>query len=135
MITIIFGFIIAHIGAIGAALVAAGSVLFAWIKTKGAQTTIAQTKEQAQSKVDVANANAQVAIDNLNARKTADVQADADAAKTAATAARERTNVENDQAALSDDAAREQLIGLLHGPAGDNPGSGQGSAGTDPGRG
>ena len=127
MITIIVGFIVAHIGAIGAALVAAGSVLFALVKTKGAQTTVAQTKEQAQSKVDVANANAQVAIDNLNARKTADVQADADAAKTAATAAQERTNVENDQSALSDDAAREQLSRLLHGT--DNPGSGQRGSG------
>jgi multidrug efflux pump subunit AcrA (membrane-fusion protein) len=116
-------------------VLAGAAILFGWFKTKQAQTNVAQTKATALSDVDKANANAQVAIDNLNARKTADVQADADASKTAATAAQERTNVENAQAALSDDAAREQLIGLLHGSATGNPGTGKGSAGTDPGRG
>lgn len=92
---------------------------------------------QKQATVDVADAQAkqQVAEDNLNARKTADVQADADAAKTAATAAQERTDVENSQAALDDAAARADLLRMLHGSGADNPGSGQGSAGTDPGRG
>jgi phage terminase large subunit-like protein len=127
--SIVISFIVAHIGTFVLALLSAGGVLFGWLKTKQAQTTVAQTKEQAQTKVDAANANVQAAIDNLNARKTADLQADADAAKTAATAAQERTNAENAQASLSDGAARDQLIGLLHGAGADNPGTGQRSAG------
>ena len=114
-------------------LLVAISGVFAFITHQNGKIKVAKAKEDATNKVDAANANVQVAIDNLNSRKTADVQADADAAKTAATAAQERTNVENDQAALSDDAAREQLSRLLHST--NNPGSGQGSAGTDPGRG
>jgi len=114
-------------------IVGALGVVYGVIKHFSAKATVADVNQKAQTKVDAANANVQVAIDNLDRRKTADIQADADASKTAATAAQERTNVENDQAALSDDAAREQLSRLLHGT--NNPGSGQGSAGTDPGRG
>ncbi|WP_250467615.1 hypothetical protein [Caballeronia sp. GAFFF2] len=99
-----------------------------------AKATVADTKQQAQSAIAAAKAQQHVAEDNLNARKTADVQADADAAKTAATAAQERTDVENTQARLDDDAARDELLKLLHGSGADNPGTGQGSAGTDPGR-
>jgi hypothetical protein len=100
-----------------------------------AKSKVADVQKQATVDVAVAQAQQHVAEDNLNARKTADVQADADAAKTAATAALERSNVENSQAALDDAAARDQLIRMLHGSGGDNPGTGQGSAGTDPGRG
>ncbi|MDR5881138.1 hypothetical protein [Caballeronia sp. LZ032] len=100
-----------------------------------AKTKVVDAQLQAQAGVAAAKAMQQVAEDNLNARKTADVQADADVAKTAATAAQERTDVENSQAALDDAAARAELLKLLHGSGADNPGSGQGSAGTDPGRG
>jgi hypothetical protein len=116
-------------------IVGALGVVYGVIKHYSANAKVATVTQQASDKVNAANANVQGALDNLNARKTADVQADADASKTAATAAKERTNVENAQAALGDDAAREQLIGLLHGSATVNPGSGKGSAGTDPGRG
>ncbi|WP_250512717.1 hypothetical protein [Caballeronia sp. INDeC2] len=95
---------------------------------------VSDAKQQAQIDVAAAKAQQRVAEDNLTARKTADVQADADAAKTAATAAQERTNVENSQAILDDAAARDELIRMLHGSGEDNPGSGQGSAGADPGR-
>ncbi|MDR5774928.1 MULTISPECIES: hypothetical protein [unclassified Caballeronia] len=94
-----------------------------------AKATVADTKQQAQSAVAAAKAQQQVAEDNLNARKTADVQADADAAKTAAVAAQERTDVENTQARLDDDAARDELLKLLHGSGADNPGTGQRGAG------
>ncbi|MDR5761973.1 hypothetical protein [Caballeronia sp. LZ035] len=100
-----------------------------------AKTKVAAAQMQAQAGVAAAQAKQQVAEDNLSARKTADVQADADAAKTAAAAAQERTDVENSQAALDDAAARAELLKLLHGSGADNPGAGQGSAGADPGRG
>ncbi|WP_244828908.1 hypothetical protein [Caballeronia sp. TF1N1] len=99
-----------------------------------AKAKVADAKQKAQTDVEAAQTKQKVAEDNLNARKTADVQADADAAKTAAVAAQERTDVENTQARLDDDAARDELLGLLHGSGTDNPGTGQGSAGTDPGR-
>ncbi len=108
-------------------IVGALGVVYGVIKHFSAKATVADVTQKAQSKVDAANDNVQIAIDNLNARKTADVQADADAAKTAATAAQERTNVENDQAALSDAAARDNLLSMLHGT--DNPGSGQRGSG------
>lgn len=100
-----------------------------------AKAKVSDAQKQAAVDVAAAQAKQQVAEDNLNARKTADVQADADAAKTAATAAQERTDVENSQAALDDSAARAELLRMLHGSGADNPGAGQGSAGTDPGRG
>lgn len=108
---------------------------FALFTHTRAKAKVADAQLQAQVGVAAAQAKQQVAEDNLAARKTADVQADADAAKTAATAAQERTDVENNQSLLDDDAARAQLLKLLHGSGADNPGSGQGSAGTDPGRG
>ncbi|WP_244828438.1 hypothetical protein [Caballeronia sp. TF1N1] len=100
-----------------------------------AKVKVADTKQQAQSAVAAAKAQQQVAEDNLDAREMADAQADADASKTAATAAQERTDVENSQSRLDDADARADLLKLLHGSSADNPGAGQGSAGTDPGRG
>jgi hypothetical protein len=108
--------------------------IFAAFTHLNSKNKVAEAKQQAQVDVATAQAAQQVAIDNLNTRKTADVQADADAAKTAATAAQERINAENAQAVLDDDAARAQLIGMLHGAGSTNPVTGQGSAGSDPGR-
>jgi hypothetical protein len=108
--------------------------IFAAFTHLNSKNKVAEAKQQAQVDVATAQAAQQVAVDNLNTRKTADVQADADAAKTAATAAQERINAENAQAVLDDDAARSQLIGMLHGAGAANPGTGQGSAGADPGR-
>ncbi|SAK71342.1 hypothetical protein AWB80_03808 [Caballeronia pedi] len=95
---------------------------------------VADAQQKAQVDVAAAEVKQQVAENNLTARKTADIQADADAAKTAATAAQERTNVENSQVILDDAAARDELIRMLRGSGEDNPGAGQGSAGADPGR-
>jgi hypothetical protein len=129
--TVLFGFLLKF----GPWLVAGVMALFAGFTHLRSKAKVADAQQKAQVDVATAQAAQQVAVDNLNARKTADVQADADAAKTAAAAAQERTNVENAQAVLSDDAARAQLIGLLHGAGAINPATGQGSAGADPGRG
>jgi hypothetical protein len=129
--TVLFGFLLKF----GPWLLTGAAALFAGFTHLRAKSKVADAQQKAQVDVATAQAAQQVAVDNLNTRKTADIQADADAAKTAAVAAQERTNVENAQAVLTDDAARAQLIGLIHGAGADNPGSGQGSAGTDPGRG
>ncbi len=113
-----------------AGLSAGAALLFHW----SAKSKVADAQQKAQIDVTAAQAKQKVAEENLSARKTADVQADADAAKTAAVAAQERSNVENSQAVLDDDAARDELLRMLRGSGEDNPGTGHGSAGTDPGR-
>lgn len=96
-----------------------------------AKAKVADAKQQADAKVASAQQSQQTAEENLTARKTADIQADADAAKTAATAAKERTDVEDSQSKLDDTAARADLLRLLHGANPATPGSSQGSSGTN----
>lgn len=127
--------LIAILGQIWPFILGGAGVLWGVFSHLNAKSKVANAQKQATVDVAAAQAQKQVAEDNLNARKTADVQADADAAKTAASAAQERTDVENSQAALDDAAARADLLSMLHGSGSANPGAGQGSAGTDPNRG
>lgn len=99
-----------------------------------AKAKVAEANQQADAKVASAQQGQQAAEENLTARKTADIQADADAAKTAATAAKERTDVEDSQSKLDDTAARADLLRLLHGASTASSDSSQGSARANPDR-
>jgi membrane protein involved in colicin uptake len=110
-------------------LLTAGAALFALITHLKAKATTADVKQKATVDVAAAQAQQNVAEQNLADRKAAESEANAQAAQAAADAAKERGNVENAQSVLTDDAARDSLLGLLHGTGSDNPAAGQGSPG------
>ncbi|SAL14731.1 hypothetical protein [Caballeronia telluris] len=95
-----------------AGLSAAAALLFHW----NAKAKVADAQHRARIDVAAAKATQHVAEEKLNARKTADVQADADAAKTAATAAQERINVENSQSVLDNDLLVTSFSGCFTAP-------------------
>ena len=112
---------------VGIAIGAVVTLIGVWLHGKSAGA--ASTAAADQTKVSAAQSGQNLAEQNLADRKTAEAEANAQAAQSAADAAKERTNAENAQAALSDDAARSNLLSLLSGAGTDNPGAGQGSPG------
>ncbi|CAN7615686.1 hypothetical protein LJR034_004715 [Caballeronia sp. LjRoot34] len=110
-------------------VLAAGGILFGWLKTKQAQTTVAQAGQKvAEAQTSAAQAQTQTA-------EVRDAEAQANAAASAAgvQAIKERTNAENDVTALPVGAADQQLRDDWS-RAGEDAGHGAGGAGKDPNR-
>lgn len=102
---------------------AAGGILFGWLKTKQAQTTVAQAGQKvAEAQTSAAQAQTQTAE-----VRDAEAQANATASAAGAQATKERTNVEAETAGMSDDAVRSSLLSDWSRP-GEN--SGRGAAGS-----
>lgn len=90
---------------IASGAVALGAILFGWIKTKQAQTTVAQAGQKvAEAQASAAQANTQVA----NAQNI-EAQANATAAQAGAQASKDRQDVENTIASEPSGASRSVL--------------------------
>jgi hypothetical protein len=86
-------------------VVALGAIVFGFLKSKQAQTTVAQAGQKvAEAQVDAARAQTQVAE-----ARDATAQANATAAQAGAQAIKERRDVENDTAGQSDNDVRNEL--------------------------
>lgn len=118
--TLIVSFIVAHLGAILGVAVAGVGVLFGFVKSKAADTKVAQAGQKvAQAQATVANT------------QNAEAQANTAAAQAGAQATKERTDAENDVAAMPATSVQQQLRDQW---SAEDAGHGTGSAGQDPGR-
>lgn len=125
--TLIIGFIVAHLGAILGGLVAAGGVLFGFFKSKSADTRVAQ----AGQKVAEAQTTAAQAQEQTAQASNAEAQANAAAAQAGIQATKERSDAESSVDVLPAGGAAQQLLSDWARP-GEDAGRGAGSAGQDP---
>jgi len=125
--TVIFGFIAVHFGVIVGAALAAVGVLFGFVKSKGADAKVAQAGQAAA----LAQADAAAAKQQVAETRDAEAQANAAAAQAGARASKERTDVENDIAALPSGVAQQRLRDEWSRP-GEDAGRGAVGAGQDP---
>lgn len=115
--TLIIGFLVAHLGVILGGIAAAGGVLFGFVKGKAADAKVAQAGQQ------VAQAQKSVA-DNQNA----DAQATAAAAQAAVKATKGASDAQDQVDALPAGGAASELRNEWSQPG---EGSGRGAAGGD----
>ncbi|WP_143016678.1 hypothetical protein [Paraburkholderia phenazinium] len=109
-----------------AAAVAAGSVLYAFVKGRTADTKVARSAQQVAEAQTVA---AQAKTETAEVRD-AEAQANATAAQAAEQAVKERTHVENVISALPAGGAQQRLLDQWS--RGDGADRTAGSAGQDP---
>jgi hypothetical protein len=125
--TLIIGFIVAHIGAILGGAAAVGGVLFGFLKGNAADTKVAQ----AGQKVAEAQTTAAQAQEQTAQTTNAEAQANAAAALAGTQATKERSDAESTVDVLPAGGAAQQLLSDWARP-GEDAGRGAGGAGQDP---
>jgi hypothetical protein len=110
-----------------AAVVALGGIVFGFVKSKSADAKVAQAGQKA-AEAQTSAAQAQTKTAEV---RDAEAQANAAAAQQGAVAQKERTDVENDVAALPAGSAADQLRNEWSRP-GEDAGRGTAGAGQDP---